>query len=122
MSGIWHPDRRQIPVAITACQLLGVAPIRLDAIAQSHQHQPRSNHVTMNAQGDKLPIDDRDVLCLIIGRAMLPTEFLDFPLNSTPELQQDLHHLRGGSLIFRIVYTNGQTSRHIVLRVLSKAS
>src|SRR5580704_14721698 len=56
MSGIWHPDRSQIPVAITARQLQGVAPIRLDTIARSHQ--PRRNHVTMNAQGDKLPIDD----------------------------------------------------------------
>ncbi len=55
---IGHPDRRQVAAAITARQLLGVAPIRFHAIASFGRYQRRRNHFARNAQLCQLPVQN----------------------------------------------------------------
>jgi hypothetical protein len=55
---IGNPHRRQIAIAITPRQLLGIPPVGLDPIARFGRHQRRRDHLAAHAQLCQLPIQN----------------------------------------------------------------
>jgi hypothetical protein len=53
---IRHPDRRQIAGSVTARQLLGVAPVGLDAIGGLRRHEVRRDDVAGDPHLAQLPV------------------------------------------------------------------
>jgi len=56
MGRIRHPHRRQVTRAIAASPFLGVASIRLHAVAGLHGYQRRRDHLAAHAQRCHLPV------------------------------------------------------------------